>query len=709
MQVSSENSAQTEIPTPIVPAPAKELSVEDRLVRSRLGPYAGLYYALRAKHPPAAAHCLRVAIGCSKWAAYRNLPEQQRDVIELAGLMHDIGKIGIPDRVLQKPEALNQQEQSSMAMSLDIGLEMLTSVGASGELLSVIAQARPAYAKSAGIPLASMLKIVDAYDAMTTAQVFRAALSREHAVAELCSKAGTQFDPELVHNFAELVFQPRPDLEKLVAKRWLMELSPDASSNFAGMVSTGSRAVDKMVDSLFHHRLLESLPDAAIYLDSQGKILSWNRAAETLSGREAGTVLHCTWSPNMIGLSNDDGSPVTLNTCPLQQSVRTSSKYSADMKLTHSSGRIIQVEFTSIPLFTSTSSLAGFVILIRDDSRESDLVKKVQTLHAIATQDPLTKVANRAELNRRLDEFVAEHAASGSPGSIIMCDIDFFKRINDNFSHQAGDEALITFAAVLRESARKDDLVARYGGEEFVILCEGCDIASAHSRAEQLRKTVERTPVPALRGKTMTSSFGVTELQAGDDAETLMARADRALMTAKETGRNRVVELGAGSAWNRAEKAISRGPEHDAKRRGWLSWFTGNNQPIEVRELLSAVPIEVAIQKLEGFVGDHKAEILNTSENELSIRVVGGQGRRGEHKIAMLLNIKMQSVKFCTNRTKVYQNRTLFNVTIHPVKPRDRRQTVIAGQAHQIMLSFQAYIVGQEIDEELRQSIIMPR
>ncbi len=709
MQAPTENAPVTEAIAPVATATKADASVAERLVRARLGPYAGLYYALRAKHPPAAAHCLRVAIGCSKWGAFCNLPSNQRDIVELAGLLHDIGKIGIPDRVLQKPEALSQQEQSSMAMTLEIGIEMLAAVGASRELLEVIAQARLPYANSSRLQLASMLKIVDAYDAMTTAQVFRAALSREHAVSELCKTAGTQFDPDLVRNFAELVFQPRPELEQEVAKRWLMELSPEANSNFSGMVSTGTRAVDKMIDSLFHHRLLESLPEAAIYLDSQGKILSWNRAAETLSGRAASAALHCSWSPNMIGLTNDDGSPITLTTCPLQQSLKTSSKHSVSMKLTHAGGKTIQVELSAIPLFTSTRALAGFVILIRDESRESDLVKRVQTLHTIATQDPLTKVANRAELNRRLEEFVVEHSATGSAGSVIMCDIDFFKRINDNYSHQAGDEALITFAALLRESARKEDLVARYGGEEFVILCEGCDMGSAHARAEQLRKNIEQTPIPALEGKTMTSSFGVTELQPGDDADTLLARADRALMTAKETGRNRVVQLGAGSSWNRAEKSIAPSSEVEAKRSSWLSWFTGNNEAIEVREFLSAVPFDVAVQKLEGFVGDHRAEVLSTKENEVSIRVMGGQGRRGEHRIAMILNVQFQDVKFCTARTKVYQNRTKFNVSIHPVKPRDRRQTVIAGQAHQIMLSFQAYIVGQEIDDELAKAIILPR
>jgi diguanylate cyclase (GGDEF)-like protein len=692
------------------PGPAG-CSLSDQLARSRLGPYAGLYFSLRAKHPPTAEHGLRVAVLLSRWAEFLQLSSHQQDLLELAGLLHDVGKIGVPDKVLQKPEALDQQEQISMALAVEIGLELLQSIGASLELLEIVAHARKPIEESPRNLLPAMLKIVDAYDAMTTAQVFRPALSREHAVEELCSKAGSQFEPELVSSFAELILHAGLELDSKVNKRWLLELKPDADKYFSGLVvSTGSRAVDRMVDSLFHHRLLDSLEDAAIYLDSHGKVLSWNKAAETLSGRAAQSVLHYDWSPSLIGLLNDNSTAVTRETCPIQKSLRTCAKACSNMKLTHLNGNQVQVAMSSIPLFTSTRTLAGIVVLIRDDSRESDLEKKVLTLHAIATQDPLTKVANRAELNRRLSEFVMEHTATSMRGSVIMCDIDFFKRINDTYSHQAGDEALITFAGILRESARKNDLVARYGGEEFVILCEGCDIASATARAEQLRKAVERTPVSAINGRSLTSSFGVTELQPGDDAETFLSRADRALMRAKETGRNRVVDLGAGSAWQRTGNKESPDPEIDSKRSNWLSWFTGNTEPIEIREFLSSVPSQVAFQKLGGFVGDHKAEILSNSEDQISIRIIGGQGRRGDYRVAMIMNIHVQDVQFGTSgRTKVYQNRTQFRVTIHPVKPRDRRHTVVAGQARQIMLSFQSYIVGQEIDDELRASIILPR
>lgn len=698
-------------------AGASAVSVPDKMVRARLGPYAGLYHALRAKHPPAAAHCLRVAIGCSKWAEFCNLPDSLRDVLETAGLLHDIGKIGVPDQVLQKPESLTDEEQIAMEVRLKVGLEILSSIGTTPLLVQTIQQARFSLdSETSQNPLSRMLKIVDAYDSMTSSQVFRTALSKESAVAELFKNAGTQFDPDLVRNFAELIGSPRPELEAKVAQRWLIQLASAPQQHFQGLTNIGASGLaSSQTLELFHSRLLESLKDAAIFLDKQGKILHWNKAAEQLSGREAESVLHRQWSPKLMGLQCLQGKPLEQTGCPLQKSLATNTKYEADLIAVHTSGIKRNVVVSAIPLFGNAGSFEGFVVLIRDDSLQNDLEQKVRSLHAIATQDPLTKVANRAEMNRRLEEFVVEHSATGIAGSVIMCDIDFFKRINDNYSHQAGDEALITFANILRDCSRSHDLVARYGGEEFVILCDACDLSSATAQAEKIRRTVETTPVPALKGNTMTSSFGVTQLQLGDDPETFLARADRALMTAKETGRNRVVQLGVGRDGATVPANIDMQAKHkqlEAQRSSWLGWFTRQNQPIRSTEYLSAVPMEIAVEKLQGFIQDHRAEILSTTPSHLSIQIKSGGSarRRGEHPVPMIMNLDIQQVQYCTGgRKKVYQNRTRISVSIHPVRPRDRRQSALDGQAQQLLLSFQAYIVGQEVDDQVRQLIIEPR
>src|SRR5688572_25780389 len=116
---------------------------------------------------------------------------------------------------------------------------------------------------------------------------------------------------------------------------------------------------------------------------------------------------------------------------------------------------------------------------MHDASSQVTLEQRVQSLHERATRDALTQVANRAEFDRLLQSSVESHLERRLPCSLIICDLDHFKRINDTFGHPAGDEVLVGFGALLRRHCRSGDLVARYGGEEFVMLCPDCDNATA--------------------------------------------------------------------------------------------------------------------------------------------------------------------------------------------------------------------------------------
>lgn len=709
----------TPVQTPVPQANSADTgsSIGQRLVRARLGVYTGLYYALRAKHPPTAGHALRVAIGCSKWAIWRKMPQEQREILEVAALLHDVGKIGVPDVVLQKPERLNAQELLMIDMQVGVGEELLREAGAGAELLEIVANCRKRCDEEQELSIgARMLAIVDAFDAMTTQQVFRRAVSRDRAIEELCTHAGTQFDAKLVREFAELIAVPRKELESAIAKQWLSELYLDSTSGFAtGDAPVSSGAVQNILDSLFHYRLLDTIKDAAVYLDASGQVLHWNRSAESMTGRAPSAAINLLWNADLMGLTEVSGDPISE--CPLERVMKTSTQVSQRFKLTALDGRMLHVQFAGIPVFSKQQTLAGVILIVQDASQEENLERRVQSLNEIATKDPLTKVANRAALNEYLPKFFETHSSDGRPGSLIICDIDFFKRINDTHGHPAGDEALVTFAAVLSENAREGDLVVRFGGEEFVVLCAGCDNPAATVRAEQMRQAVEATPVPSLEGTAMTASFGVTEIQPGDDAETLLARADRALLTAKENGRNRVVQLGVGqdssAANNQSSEDSDSKPTAVTQRRTWLQWLKGASQPVAQAEYLAAVPREVAIQKLQGFIHDRKAELLSIKDSHIAIRVDGSKGigrRKGERQAVMIMEVKVQTVDFMTNgRQKNYQTRTRFQVCVRPVRARDRRAATLNGQGEQLLHSFRSYLVAQEIDDKLRASIIEPR
>ena len=158
-----------------------------------------------------------------------------------------------------------------------------------------------------------------------------------------------------------------------------------------------------------------------------------------------------------------------------------------------------------------------------------------------AEKDALTGLGNRAAMETTLARAFAAANRHGDPLSLIMMDVDFFKRVNDDHGHLAGDEVLRALAAALNDIIRETDIAFRYGGEEFVVLLEKTDANGARLLAERIRAHVDSTDIDSsphtLR---VTVSLGVAMLEPGDTRETLLWRADSALLASKASGRNRI-------------------------------------------------------------------------------------------------------------------------------------------------------------------------
>ena len=165
-------------------------------------------------------------------------------------------------------------------------------------------------------------------------------------------------------------------------------------------------------------------------------------------------------------------------------------------------------------------------------------------MREISETDALTGLSNRRHFLELAAAAIAEAQQAGRPVSLLMVDIDHFKRINDGFGHAAGDKALRLLSATLKESTRKADCVARLGGEEFALLLPGATAAIAQDIAERICRHAATLIIVDDAGKSFgfTLSIGLTSLAAADARpEDLLARADAALYRAKHAGRNRVV------------------------------------------------------------------------------------------------------------------------------------------------------------------------
>lgn len=171
----------------------------------------------------------------------------------------------------------------------------------------------------------------------------------------------------------------------------------------------------------------------------------------------------------------------------------------------------------------------------------SVLVEYQQHLSHIATEDPLTRLLNRRGLEDALHVSLARAARAGTPTTAIMVDIDHFKRINDSFGHETGDQVLRAIAGVLERVSRAGDVVSRIGGEEFLLILPDTSVSAARVLAERIRSAIGDRPLLVEQQRIpVTVSLGVAGSLGDVDLDTLSAEADRAMYLAKRGGRNRV-------------------------------------------------------------------------------------------------------------------------------------------------------------------------
>lgn len=689
-------------PSRVAPRPPGR--VENQLLQVRLGVASSLFTALRARHFDTAAHSLRVTLGCASWALSMDMSPEQRDIIEVAALLHDIGKIGVPDSVLLKPSELTPDEMAIMDQHRRMGVEILRSSCANSAIMDIVTWGNAWYGGRPGakllgtdIPLgARMLSIVDAFDAMTSDQVYRSALSRERAFSELFRYAGSQFDPDLVKIFAALHECDQSKLHEAVARRWLEDLDVDRVHSFWRLNTAAAPTGEASPEAMFQQKLLDNMRDAVIFVDASQRIIHWNSGAERMTGIAGASVFQHPFSPRLLDLRDDDGEAVEEADCPVARAIHTGEQRMLRLKV-RGRNRRVNVEAHIVPVVGVQGTIHGTALLMRDVSPQLSLEARCQSLHEMATKDPLTQVANRAEFNRVHEMFVAAHLERRLPCSLIICDLDKFKSVNDTYGHPAGDEVLQAFSKLLKTSCRPGDLVARYGGEEFAMLCADCGNATAARRAEEIRRNWSEIPHAVCSSKCLTASFGVTEVQLGDTTSTMLSRADRALYDAKEGGRNRVVQLGTGIGDQEDATAGNKGK--------------GKKQPTQPsflaeQHLITLVPMGIAIEKLRGFVADHQAEIVSIEGSDVRLKVGQSGGlffrRSSDRQLAFIVDLHFAEDKRGDDRKPLAGGaQTRIHVTVSPQRNRDRRRADAEERARLLLASFRAYLMATEDHREI--------
>ena len=242
---------------------------------------------------------------------------------------------------------------------------------------------------------------------------------------------------------------------------------------------------------------------------------------------------------------------VFYKTCPWKDSIELLTNKSIygmiDSKNTHQFEKVLLNYLVSsnreIELKRRNDNLNLSIKIIQQklSLRTTELLKKNLALQDLSITDKLTQLHNRLKLDEQFNFNLEYCKRYDADFSIILLDIDFFKKVNDTFGHQIGDQVLVTLANILKNNIRKTDIVGRWGGEEFLILCANSKIEEAFLLSDKLKNLIENENFDMVGN--ITASFGITCFKEKDTESTMIARADDALYSAKNKGRNRIERM----------------------------------------------------------------------------------------------------------------------------------------------------------------------
>lgn len=470
------------------------------------------------------------------------LTDIQQSKLSLLCLLHDIGKIGIPLEILNKPGKLSDEEWKILQSHTEKGYEIASS---NNELRGIADEIRHHHERWDGkgypdglsresIPLLSrVIAVVDAYDAMTNNRSYRHAISASKAMAELRRCAGSQFDPFIVSEFLQMLKENPPD--ELI--------SGDAAEKSRNEHIEHAETADNGTETCHH---VHSVPYSRYVLDESMRIVSADENFEKLTGYtpkdiQARSVLQADLIPE---------EERTEYLCHTNACLAKSPMVFQEHKLRRKDGSDIYVFCFGRVYFDSAVRAERSEIIIADitktysvkmlaDAEQNKAQIRLKYWEETYRRDSLTGLLNHAAFRSDLELKLLE---GKSKVMMLMMDVDKFKEYNDTFGHHNGDKFLILVAQTLHMSLRKEDRACRMGGDEFaaaLFFSLNTPEATIQERAQQIFDKVSIT-LKGADGRTGIS-MGVAIAEPDATFNQLYEASDKALYQAKENGRGRLV------------------------------------------------------------------------------------------------------------------------------------------------------------------------
>jgi diguanylate cyclase (GGDEF)-like protein/putative nucleotidyltransferase with HDIG domain len=565
---------------------------EQRHVRQtsdlHLATIEALARAIDAKDQNTQTHIRRVQMYAAGMARSIGLSPAAIQGVKTAALLHDIGKLAVPEHILSKPGPLTQEEFQKIRIHPQVGAEIIAAVPFPYPVAPIIlshherwdGKGYPQGLKGEGIPIgARILTIVDYFDAVTTERPYHKALSHESALELLKHEAGRALDPSLVDVFIQilpaLIAEADAEERALLAKG-VTPVQQGTGSTAVGLVPGGS-APNAFENIAMAHREIYALYEIAQSMGTSlgiadtmalvssklTKIIPWSGCALFLSQNE-GETLKCRYAagadaPQLLNatLSMDEGLSgwVARNRRTLVNANPTITFDAAGAGPTRLSSAIV------VPLHFNDSFIGCLALYhveanhYNEDHRR--LIERVgeqagAVLHnAIVFEqtqedsltDPLTGLPNRRSMFVHLSRELARAERLKKEVALIVMDVDGFKTINDSFGHHVGDHALREVSLALQGTLRPYDLCVRYAGDEFIVVLTDCSREGAELKRLELQERVSQIEFEVRPGKRMAlavSAGAAVFPHDGATYEALLAEADHRMYRDKASRRGQL-------------------------------------------------------------------------------------------------------------------------------------------------------------------------
>lgn len=540
-----------------------------------------LALAIEAKDHTTHEHLSRVRIYAIELGKELNLPGPELEALRAAALLHDIGKLAIPEHIINKPGKLTPEEFEKMKIHPVVGAEILERVEFPYPVVPIVrahhekwdGSGYPDGLEGSKIPMgARILAAVDCLDALASDRQYRRALPLDQAMEEVCRMAGKSFDPRVVEvlhkNYVRLekmaTSQPAPaarlstDLKihrgEAPAAGFEVSQPERRPANEPGFLSSiasareeghllfeltqdlgSSLALDETL-SVVAARLKRMIPyDAiAVYVARDGVLVPEYVNGESfryLSSLQIPVGQGLSGWVAQTGRSILNGNPAVESGYLDDPSKFTSlrSAVSVPLKGLDSTIGVMTLYRMDKDSFSS-DNLRVLLAIASKTSLAIENALKFRQVETTATTDYLTGLPNARSLFLRLDSELARAKRGGEPLAVLVCDLNGFKQINDRHGHLVGNQVLRAVGGALRDSCREYDYVARMGGDEFVLILPASKREDLRIRIAELANIGAQAAVVGL-----TMSVGEAFYpQDGEDAEQLLAEADRRMYTTKQ-------------------------------------------------------------------------------------------------------------------------------------------------------------------------------